>query len=178
VAERLEPEELFQEFVAFRESIGITIFALTGDGDVFRGLVRAARAGAGLLPLLADRDLTAKGVEVDFLGHRARVAAGPAALSISTGAPLVTTVIYYERLRGARRRAARSPWGIVIQFNKAIEIPPGVPRADQVRVMTQAWVDQFAAGVRQRPQDWHMLQKVFVEDLDPARYAATIAAAG
>ena len=178
VAERLEPEELFQEFVAFRESIGITIFALTGDGDVFRGLVRAARAGAGLLPLLADRDLTAKGVEVDFLGHRARVAAGPAALSISTGAPLVTTVIYYERLRGARRRAARSPWGIVIQFNKAIEIPPGVPRADQVRVMTQAWVDQFAAGVRQRPQDWHMLQKVFVEDLDPARYAATIAGAG
>ena len=178
VAERLEPEELFQEFVAFREGIGMTIFALTGDGDVFRGLVRAARAGAGLLPLLADRDLTAKGVEVDFLGERARFDAGPAALSISTGAPLVTTVIYYERLRGAQRRAAGSPWGIVIQFNKAIEVPPDVPRADQVRAMTQAWVDEFAAGVRQRPQDWHMLQKVFVEDLDPVRYAATIASAG
>lgn len=176
VAERLEPEELFQEFVAFREGIGMTIFPLTGAGDVFRGLVRAARAGAGLLPLLADRDLTAKGLEVDLLGHRARFAAGPAALAISTGAPLVTTVIYYERLHGAQRRAAGSPWGIVIQFNKAIEIPGGVPRADQVRVMTQAWVDQFGAGVRQRPQDWHMLQKVFVEDLDPARYAATVAA--
>ncbi len=176
VAERLEPEELFQEFLAFRQSIGITIFALTGDGDVFRGLVRAARGGAGLLPLLADRDLTAKGVEVDFFGHRARFAAGPAALAISTGAPLVTTVIAYERLHGARRRAARSPWGIVIHFNKAIEMPVGVPRADQVRTMTQAWVDQFAAGVRQRPQDWHMLQKVFVEDLDPARYAATLQA--
>jgi KDO2-lipid IV(A) lauroyltransferase len=178
VAERLEPEALFQEFVAFRESIGITIFALTGDGDVFRGLVRAARAGAGLLPLLADRDLTSKGVEVDLFGHRARVAAGPAALAITTGAPLVTTVIYYERLRGAQRRAAGSPWGIVIQFNKAIEMPAGVPRADQVRAMTQAWVDEFAAGVRQRPQDWHMLQKVFVEDLDPERYAATLAAQG
>ena len=31
VAERLEPEELFQEFVAFRESIGLTIFPLTGS---------------------------------------------------------------------------------------------------------------------------------------------------
>ena len=176
VAERLKPEELFQEFVAFRESIGITIFPLTGGGDVFRGLVRAARGGAALLPLLADRDLTSKGLEVDLFGHRARVAAGPAALAVTTGAPLVTTVIYYERLKGPQRRAAGSPWGIVIQFNKAIEIPAGVPRADQVRVMTQAWVDEFAAGVRQRPQDWHMLQKVFVEDLDPERYAATVAA--
>lgn len=176
VAERLEPEALFQEFVAFRASIGITIHALTGDGDVFRKLVRAARDGAGILPLLADRDLTSKGLEVDMFGHRARVAAGPAALAITTGAPLVTTVISYERLRGARRRAAGSPWGIVIQFNKAIEIPADVPRADRVRVMTQAWVDEFAAGVRQRPQDWHMLQKVFVEDLDPERYAATVAA--
>ncbi|NUU17614.1 phosphatidylinositol mannoside acyltransferase [Cellulomonas humilata] len=178
VAERLEPEALFQEFVAFRESLGITIFALTGEGDVFRGLVRAARAGAGLLPLLADRDLTSKGVEVDLFGHRARVAAGPAALAITTGAPLVTTVIYYERLRGAQRRAAGSPWGIVIQFNKAIHMPTDVPRADRVRAMTQAWVDEFAAGVRQRPQDWHMLQKVFVDDLDPERYAQTLAAQG
>ena len=178
VAERLKPEELFQEFVTFRASIGITILALTGGGDVFRGLVRAARDGARILPLLADRDLTSKGLEVDLFGHRARVAAGPAALAVTTGAPLVTTVIYYERLRGAQRRAAGSPWGIVIQFNKAIEMPVDVPRADRVRAMTQAWVDEFAAGVRQRPQDWHMLQKVFVEDLDPERYAATLAAQG
>ncbi|GEK19927.1 lipid A biosynthesis lauroyl acyltransferase [Cellulomonas xylanilytica] len=178
VAERLEPEELYQEFLAFRESIGITIFPLTGGGDVFRGLVRAARQGAAILPLLADRDLTSKGLEVDLFGHRARVAAGPAALAITTGAALVTTVISYERLTGAQRRAAGSPWGIVIQFNKAIEMPADVPRADRVRAMTQAWVDEFAAGVRQHPQDWHMLQKVFVEDLDPERYAATLAAQG
>ena len=178
VAERLKPEELYQEFVAFRESIGITIFALTGEGDVFRGLVRAARNGAAILPLLADRDLTSKGLEVDLLGHRARVAAGPAALAITTGAPLITTVIHYERLRGPRRRAAGSPWGIVITFNQAIEMPAGVARADRVRAMTQAWVDEFAAGVREHPQDWHMLQKVFVEDLDPSRYAATVAAQG
>ena len=176
VAERLEPEELFEEFVAFRESIGLRIFPLTGSGDVFRGLVRAARGGAGLIPLLADRDLTSTGVEAELFGLRARFAAGPAALAVSTGAPLITTVIYYERLTGARRRAAGSPWGIVIQFNPSISVPAGVPRGDQVRVMTQAWVDQLGAGIRQHPQDWHMLQKVFVDDLDPVRYAATVAA--
>jgi KDO2-lipid IV(A) lauroyltransferase len=178
VAERLEPEELFQEFVAFRESLGITIFPLTGGGDVFRGLVRSARAGAGLLPLLADRDLTAKGVEVELFGQRARVAAGPAALAITTDSPLVCAVISYERLHGARRRAAGTPWGIVIEFTTPIAVPQGVPRADRVRVMTQAWVDRLADGIRQHPQDWHMLQKVFVEDLDPARYAQTLAAQG
>ncbi|MBO3085490.1 phosphatidylinositol mannoside acyltransferase [Cellulomonas fengjieae] len=176
VAERLKPEELFQEFLGFRESIGITILPLTGGGDVFRGLVRAARGGPVLLPLLADRDLTSRGVEVDLLGERARVAAGPAALAITTGAPLLSTTIYYERLTGARRRAAGSPWGIVVQFSTPVELPADVPRADRVRVLTQAWVDEFAAGVRQHPQDWHMLQKVFVEDLDPVRYAATVAA--
>jgi len=177
VAERLEPEELFQEFVAFRESIGLTIFPLTGSGDVFRGLVRACRNGPGLIPLLADRDLTATGVEADLFGLRARFAAGPAALAVSTGAPLVTTVVYYERLTGARRKAAKSPWGTVIDFMSPIEVPAGIPRADQVRAVTQAWVDQLGIGIRAHPQDWHMLQKVFVEDLDPERYAAMLASA-
>ncbi|GIG20422.1 lipid A biosynthesis lauroyl acyltransferase [Cellulomonas chitinilytica] len=176
VAERLEPEELFQEFVGFRESIGLRIFPLTGGGDVFRDLVRAARGGPGLLPLLADRDLTARGVEVDLFGHRARVAAGPAALAVSTGATLMPTVVSYERLAGSRRRAAGSPWGIVVEFCAPVDVPPGLPRAEQVRAVTQAWVDRLALGIAEHPEDWHMLQAVFVEDLDPARYAATLEA--
>lgn len=178
VAERLEPEELFQEFVAFRESIGLTIVPLTGGGDVFRRLTRVVRTGPGLLPLLADRDLTAKGVEVDLFGRRARVAAGPAALSVSSGAPLVPAAITYERLRGARRRAAGGPWGIRIAFLPPVQVPADVPRPEQVRRATQAWVDRVAEAIHARPQDWHMLQRVFVEDLDPARDAAVRAGAG
>lgn len=174
VAERLKPEELFQEFLAFRESIGLRILAL-GDGDVFRDLVRAARSGSGLIPLLADRDLTAKGVEVDLAGHRARVAAGPAALAVTAKVPILTTVITYEKLHGARRRAAGTPWGIHIAFGPPLVAPAAGTRAEQVKALTQAWVDGLGAGIRRDPQDWHMLQKVFVEDLDPARYAATLA---
>ncbi len=172
VAERLEPEELFQEFVAFREGIGLRIVPLTGGGDVFRRLTRVVRTGPGLLPLLADRDLTARGIEVDLFGRRARVAAGPAALAVSSGAPLVPTAVTYERLRGARRRAAGGPWGVVISFLPAVAVPSDVPRREQVRAATQAWVDAVAAAIHARPQDWHMLQRVFVEDLDPARDAA------
>ncbi|MGN8245477.1 phosphatidylinositol mannoside acyltransferase [Cellulomonas soli] len=176
VAERLEPEELFQEFLAFRESLGVRILPLTGGGDVFRTLVRTARGGPGLLPLLADRDLTARGVEVDIAGRRARVAAGPASLAVTTGARLVPTFVHYERLHGARRRAARSPWGLVIAFAPPVPVPADLPRPEQVAAVTQAWVDELVDGIRRHPQDWHMLQRVFVEDLDPQRYAATLAA--
>jgi lauroyl/myristoyl acyltransferase len=177
VAERLKPDELFQEFLAFRTSLGLEILAL-GDGDVFRELVRGAGRPGKIIPLLADRDLTARGVEVDLFGHRARVAAGPAALAVSTGTPLIPTGIYYERLRGARRRAAGTPWGIVIHFFPRVEIPQDVPRSQRVAAATQAWVDALSVALREHPEDWHMLQKVFVDDLDPERYARTRSAAG
>lgn len=176
VAERLQPEELFQEFLAFRESIGLRVIPLTGGGDVFRQLVRVARSGPGLLPLLADRDLTAKGLEVDLLGHRARVAAGPAALAVTTGAPLVPTAIRYERLHGARRRAAGGPWGIVIRFCAPVDAPADLPRGERVAALTQAWVDALGEQIHAYPQDWHMLQRVFVADLDPERDASRRAA--
>lgn len=174
VAERLEPDELFHQFVVFRNSIGMEVLAL-GDAGVFRDLMRTVRGPGRIIPLLADRDLTARGVEVDMFGHRARVAAGPAALAVSTGAPVVPLACYYERLTGERRRHAGSPWGLVLNFLPAIPVPEGLPRAEQVSQVTQGWVDALASQIASHPQDWHMLQKVFVSDLDPARYARTVA---
>ncbi|WP_066588585.1 phosphatidylinositol mannoside acyltransferase [Cellulomonas timonensis] len=177
VAERLKPEELFQEFLDFRRGIGLTIIPLSGDGSVFRQLLRAARGPRAIIPLLADRDLSARGgIEVDLFGARARVAAGPASLAIATGAPLVAVTISYERLRGERRRAAGSPWGIAIEFHPFVPVPQQGSSAEKVAAMTQAWVDSLADGITRAPQDWHMLQKVFVDDLDPQRYAATLSA--
>ncbi|WP_425953511.1 phosphatidylinositol mannoside acyltransferase [Xylanimonas sp. McL0601] len=184
VAEKLKPEALFDAFLDFRRSIGIEALGL-GDADVFRQLVRGARAGRRLLPLLADRDLTATGVEVDLAGHPARVAAGPAALALAAGIDLVPTTVTYERLSGARRRAAGTAWGIALTFHPPVPVPDGDPdlsgpdrRRAQVAAMTQAWVDTIAVTLRESTEDWHMLQKVFVEDLDPDRYAKTRAEAG
>ena len=183
VAEKLKPDELYEEFVAFRRSVGIEVLGL-GDPDVFRELVRGAKAGRRIVPLLADRDLTSRGVEVELCGHTARVAAGPAALALAAGVDLVPTMITYERLRGDRRRRAGTPWGIVLTFYPPIPVPepdPALPgperRKAQVATMTQGWVDALADTLARHTEDWHMLQKVFVEDLDPRRYAETLAAA-
>ncbi len=178
VAERLEPAEVFDAFVRLREAIGLRIIPLDRGADVFRELVRALKGGDVLVPLLADRDLTSRGVEVTLLGERARVAAGPAALALATGALLVPTTLRHERLRGARRAAAGSPWGLVITFGPPVPVPAHLPRSEQVAAMTQGWVDVLGADIAEHPTHWHMLQRVFVADLDPARYAATTAAAG
>lgn len=168
VAERLEPPELFERYVELRSAVGMNVLPLDAGGGVFRALVRAVRGDGALVALLADRDLTSHGVEVELFGRPARVAAGPAALSLATGAPLFPTSCHYERLRGARRRAARSRWGIVLTVAPAVVAPEG-ERGAQVAAMTQAWVDALAADIARHPQDWHMLQRVFAEDLDPGR---------
>ncbi|KGM13712.1 phosphatidylinositol mannoside acyltransferase [Cellulomonas bogoriensis] len=168
VAEHLEPAEVFDRFVALRERLGMRIIPLDADRRVFSDLVRTVRGGGAVIPLLADRDLTARGLEVAFLGERARVAAGPAALAAATGAPLVPVTLRHERLHGARRRAAGSRWGLLVRFHPPVT-PGAGDRAAQVQHMTQQWVDALAADIVEDPTHWHMLQRVFVADLDPDR---------
>lgn len=169
VAEHLEPEELFQNFLDFRRGLGMTIIPLERDGSTFRELLRETRAGVPLVPLLADRDLSRTNVDVALLGERARVAPGPATLAVATDSTLAFVGIHYERLHGPRRQAAGSRWGIVITFGDPITPPADASREETVASLTQAWVDELGRAVRANPEDWHMLQPVFVGDLDPAR---------
>ena len=37
--------------------------------------------------------------------------------------------------------------------------------------MTQALADAFATGIAEHPEDWHMLQRLWLADLDPRRAA-------
>jgi KDO2-lipid IV(A) lauroyltransferase len=161
VAERLKPEELFDRFLAFRESLGMEILPLTGGGNVFGTLIQRVKNG-GFVPLLCDRDLTDKGVPVTLLGETARMAAGPAALAIVTGAPLLPLNIHYERLPAG----APARWGIVMTAHPPVPVPPG-RRPEQLAIMMQGCADALGAGIAQHPEDWHMLQRVFEADLDP-----------
>ncbi|PFG19601.1 phosphatidylinositol mannoside acyltransferase [Serinibacter salmoneus] len=169
VAEKL-PDGLYEQFVAFRNSLGIEIVPLE-DGNTFRTLLRRAGERPQVVPLLSDRDLTRHGVEVQIAGLPARVAAGPAALSLATGFPLVPVDVHYERLRGEQRRAAGSRWGLVIRLLPAIATHDESGQRRGVQEITQDWVDVLMAAYAQHPQDWHMLQKVFHADLDMERLA-------
>ncbi len=163
VAERLEPEEVFDEFFEFRTGLGMTIFPLTGGVNVFAALREQARRPV-IIPLLADRDLTSTGVEVDLCGHPARMAVGPAALALAERRPLFPVSIRHER-RG-------TGWGIAITFHPAVPVPASGTTREKVAAMTQACADAIGATIRESPQDWHMLQRVFAADLDPRRLPA------
>jgi phosphatidylinositol dimannoside acyltransferase len=162
VAERLRPEELFHLFLEFRESLGMEVLPLTGGGDLFGTLVRRLRDG-GFVPLLTDRDLTASGVPVTFFGETAKMAAGPASLAMVTGAALFPVSIHYERLPPS----APARWGIVIRFHPEVVPSQNGTRPERIMATMQACSDALASGITAHPEDWHMLQRVFLADLDP-----------
>jgi KDO2-lipid IV(A) lauroyltransferase len=171
VAERLRPEALYQRFVEFRESLGMEILPLTGgDRAVLDVLTDRLRKGH-VVPLLADRDFSDRGVEVDFFGGRTRMPAGPAILAIRTGAPLHVVSMWYE---------ADRPVGQVLP---AIPVPDpkSGPLGLRVRILTQRIADEFAAFIAEHPADWHMLARMFIEPAaattDPAE-AVPVEAAG
>jgi lauroyl/myristoyl acyltransferase len=153
VAERLKPEALYDMFVAFREGLGFEVISASG-GDLppFETLVERLSAG-GMLCLLADRDLTPSGVPVTFFGAQATMPAGPALLALRTGAALIPTILWYSGDAVTGRWEARTD--------------PPIPHTD-VATMTQALADAFAAGIAEHPADWHMLQRLWQDDLDPA----------
>ncbi len=163
VAERLRPEEVYQRFLTVRQQLGMEILPLTGGADnVFGLLVRRLRKG-GFVPLLADRDLTATGVPVTLFGEIARMAAGPASLALITGAALHPVSIHYELLPAD----APARWGTVVHFHPEVPVPVDGERASRIAAMTQACADALAEGIAAHPQDWHMLQRLFVDDLVP-----------
>lgn len=156
VAERLKPETLYDRFVSYREGLGMEVLPHSG-GSAFGTLARRLRDG-GLVCLVADRDLSASGVEVDFFGETARMPAGPALLAQQTGALLVPVTLWYDDSPILQGR-----------LHPPIEVPAAGTRAEKTSVMTQAMADAFATGIAEHPEDWHMLQHLWLADLDPAK---------
>jgi hypothetical protein len=154
VAERLKPERLFQDFVSLRESWGSQIIPLEKGGNVFRELVRRARAGNRIVALLADRDLTHSGRRGGLLGQPARLAVGPSRPRTGDEAAPLLPAIRSERipqLHGPRK------WGIVLEFIGPVEPPP--PGVDAIRLYTQRWADLLTAHIRQYPESWHCTRR-------------------
>ena len=157
VAERLRPERLFERFVAYREGLGMEIIPLTGGTeDVFVALADRLNHGR-LVPLLADRDLSRRGIEAQLFGEPTRMPAGPALLAMRTGAALVPVTLWYEGDEPNHR--------LVVHFHEEIPPPDRVHGAARVVHLTQALADHFSAGIAKHPEDWHMLQPLFLADL-------------
>lgn len=147
VAEVLKPRELFEKFLAYRQAIGMEVLPL--DSRAFPTLMQRARDGK-LIALVADRDLSSSGIDVEFFGGVARMPAGPAIVAIRTGIPLVTAFVSY------------TDTGIHVDLREIL-IPSGADEAARVKATVQLCADNFADGIKNSPQDWHMMQRIWVD---------------
>ena len=147
VAEVLKPRALFEKFLAYRQAIGMEVLPL--DSRAFPTLLQRARDGK-LIALVADRDLSSSGIDVEFFGGVARMPAGPAIVAIRTGIPLVTAFVSY------------TDSGIHVDL-KEITVPDGADEESRVKATVQLCADNFAAGIKAHPQDWHMMQRIWVD---------------
>ena len=147
VAERLKPEAVFQKFLRYREAIGMEVLPL--DGRSIATLLNRAREG-GLIALVADRDLSHSGIEVEFFGHTAKMPAGPALIALRASIPLLTASVTYTET------------GIHIYFRR-VEIPDGDDEAIRVATIVNMIAKNFEQGIASHPQDWHMLQRIWID---------------
>ena len=149
VVEKLKPEAIFKKFLAYRQSIGIE--AISHKEKTIPILMERLNQGK-LIAFVADRDMSRNGIEVNFLGGIAKMPAGPAILAIKTGSPLVTAYIRYLDK------------GIEITFDETIKLPVAGGEDEKIKIVTQSMADNFAKRIKDSPVDWHMLQRIWVDE--------------
>ena len=147
VAERLKPEKLFLKFLAYRQAMGMEVLPL--DGRVLNTLEERLNEGA-LVALVSDRDLSRSGIEVEFFGGKARMPAGPALLALRTKAPLITAFVSYTES------------GVHIEFRNII-VPSSGDESSKVKEIVQMTAQYFEDGISESPEDWHMLQRIWID---------------
>ncbi|MFC0435738.1 phosphatidylinositol mannoside acyltransferase [Kutzneria buriramensis] len=152
VVQRLRPESLYRSFTRARERLGFDVVPSAG-GEIrpTEHLAQRLRAG-GVVCLFADRDLTANGVPVTFFGGTTRMPAGPAYLAATTGATLLPVGTWFTE----------TGWGL------RVHPPVKVNGIEGIGAATQALADVFAADIAAHPEDWHMLQRLWLAE-EPAQ---------
>lgn len=149
IVEELDPPELFQWFIKFRESLGMNVVPLGPNAG--RESLKALRS-RHVLCLLSDRDIDGGGVEVEFFGERTTAPAGPAMLAFRTGAPILPTAIYFE---GRGHRAVVKP-PLRVERQESL-------RQDVARV-TQDLTYALEDLIRQAPEQWHLMSPNWPSD--------------
>lgn len=145
VAERLKPEVLYQAFVDYREELGFKVVPLSGGDRAPSVELKKTLADGGVVALLGERDIKGRGVEVIFFGEKTTFPKGPAQLAIDTGAALHVVHPYFDG----------DTWGL--------ECSPEIP-VDTLESTVQRIAQLFERNIAAHPQDWHVLQPLWLKD--------------
>jgi phosphatidylinositol dimannoside acyltransferase len=163
VAEELRPPRLYELFLRHREELGMKIIGLVKEAHVGQQLKQLLSEN-WMIALVADRDLSRRGIEVEMFGARRSVPAGPALLSLSSGAPLLVCPVYTR------------PDGWEVRIGKPLEIErSGVMRED-VAALSRLMAERFERAIAAEPTDWHMFQPAWgnAASTDAAELAASV----
>ncbi len=144
VAEKLGNPRITEWFTSLRTEYGIEI-VLTGIRTFPK--LRDALERQRVVTLLCDRDLSGRGVPVEFFGEETTMPAGPVKLSQSEGVPLLAAACYFE---GAGHRVVITPEIDV----SGCSLQEGVQRVAIV----------LEELIRRNPTQWHMLQPNWPSD--------------
>lgn len=153
VAEHLSNEKITDWFLDVRASFGIDI-VLTSDPARRSKMIRRLKEG-GALALLADRDVTGKGIAVELFGGETTVPAGPVALAELTDSVLLPVVVFFKEGSGYR-----------IEVGDPVEVPKGGTRAERVKLGSQRVADAMSVQIRKQPSQWHLFQPNWPSDAD------------
>jgi phosphatidylinositol dimannoside acyltransferase len=152
VVEALDPPELFEWFADLRKDLGMTVVP-TGP-KAGPAVLKALRANETVC-LLCDRDLERSGIEVEFFGERTTLPAGPATLSIRTGAALLPVGCYFTSKYNGHHAVVRPPVPTVRR---------GEGLRDDVSRVTQALARELEFLIRRAPEQWHLFQPNWPSD--------------
>jgi len=152
VVEAIEPPELFDWFAELRSKLGMQIVSLgpTAGRDVLAALKRN-----DVVCLLSDRDIQRTGVDVELFGETTTIPAGPATLSIRTGAPILPTAVYFTDRTDGHLGIVRPP----VDISRSAD---GL-RADVKRV-SQSLAAELEYLIRRAPSQWHLFQPNWPSD--------------
>lgn len=131
-----------------RESKGMKVIPLS----------RAVRTSLKLLndnkivALVGDRDFSQKGVILDFFGRPTCLPAGPAALSLKTGAPIVP---------GFMLRNKDDTFTLTIE--KPIEFAPCGDKEKDLKELVGRYARVIESYIRRYPEQWYMFRRFWKE---------------
>ena len=150
VAEELRPPRLYDLFRRHREELGMRIIGLTKDGHVGQQLKQLLSEN-WMVALVADRDLSGRGIDVEMFGARRSVPAGPALLSLTSGAPLLVCPVYTR------------PDGWEVRIGEPLEIERTGSMRQDVAALSRLMAERFERAIAAEPTDWHMFQPAWKE---------------
>jgi KDO2-lipid IV(A) lauroyltransferase len=146
VVEMLEPRRLTELFIKERRDVsGMEVLPLTKDAHVGQRLAAALKANKAIA-LMADRDLTGRGLAVEMFGRERRIPIGPAMLSISSGAPIVVAEPY------------QVADGWTLRMRPLDPVPLTGDRRTDVTAISAELARVFEEGISASPPDWHLFQ--------------------